>query len=90
MNEFETDNKMEQIARLSEKQPDAISSEQRMALGLYQTAKTTANGLTADELLVLRGFKQSILRDILTPNERTIMALEIQNLEKRIGANKND
>jgi hypothetical protein len=92
MNEFETDNKMEQLARLSEKQPDAISSEQRMSLGIYEEITkqhAAANGLTADERLRLRGLKQSIATDNLPPSERIVTALKIINLEKNIG-DKND
>ncbi len=81
----ETNNKMELLARLSEKQPDAISSEQRMSLGIYEIAKqhAAANGLSADERLRLRGLKQSIATDNLSPSARTVMALEILNLEQK-------
>jgi hypothetical protein len=83
MNDLKQNERMERLARLSEKQPDAISSEQRMSLGIYQLAQQHAtNGLTADELLRLRGLKQRLATDILTPGERTAMAIEILNLEK--------
>ncbi len=87
MNEFETNNQMEQLTRLSEKQPDAISSEQRMSLGLYQIAKQhhVNTGLSADERLRLAGLKQRIAQDNLSPGERTSLALEIINLEKNTG-----
>jgi hypothetical protein len=87
MNNFETDNQMEQLARLSEKQPDAISSEQRMSLGIYQIAQQRAanTGLTPDEHLRLRGLKQSIAGDVLSPQERIIKSIEISNLEELIG-----
>lgn len=85
MNNFETDNQMEQLARLSEKQPDAISSEQRMSLGIYESTKPTTNGLSADEHLRLAGLKQSVARDVLSPQERIIKSIEISNLEERIG-----
>ncbi len=85
MNEFETDNKMEQLARLSEKQPDAISSEQRMSLGIYESGKQRAThaGLTPDEQLRLRGLKQRSTTDNLSPGERISLALEILNLEEK-------
>jgi hypothetical protein len=88
----ETNNEqMEQLSRLSEKQPDAISSEQRMSLGLYQIAKQHAatNGLSADDRLRLRGLKQSVARDVLSPQERITKSVEILNLEqKNTGENK--
>jgi hypothetical protein len=84
MNEFETNNQMEQLARLSEKQPDAISSEQRMSLGLWQSSQELATtGLTAGELLRLRGLKLSVARDVLSPQERITKSVEILNLEKK-------
>ncbi len=84
MNEFETNNEMEQLARLSEKQPDAISSEQRMSLGIYEIAKQhhARTGLSADDRLRLGGLKQRIAQDKLSPSERTSLALEILELEK--------
>ncbi len=83
-------NEMEQLARLSEKQPDAISSEQRMSLGLYQIAKQNAvnTGLSADERLRLRGLKQRIATDILPSSERISLALEISQLEKNNDTHK--
>ncbi len=83
MNEFEVNNEMEQLARLSEKQPDAISSEQRMSLGIYESTKTTTNGLSADDRLRLAGLKQSVARDVLSPQERIIKSIEISNLEEK-------
>jgi hypothetical protein len=87
MNEFNQNEQMEQLARLSEKQPNAISAEQRISLGLYQIAKqhATTNGLTADERLRLAGLKQRIASDVLSPSERITKSLEIQNLEKNTG-----
>ncbi len=80
-------NEMEQLARLSEKQPDAISPTQRISLGIYQNDKQNAahTGLTADEHLRLRGLKLSVAKDNLPPSERISKSLEIQNLEERIG-----
>jgi hypothetical protein len=83
MNEFETNNQMEQLARLSEKQPDAISSEQRMSLGIYESTKPTTNGLSADDRLRLAGLKQSVARDVLSPQERITKSVEILNLEEK-------
>jgi hypothetical protein len=82
----ETNNEqMERLSRLSEKQPDAISSEQRMSLGLYQIAKQRAThaGLSSDELLRLRGLKLSVARDVLSPQERITKSVEISNLEEK-------
>jgi hypothetical protein len=83
MNEFEVNNEMEQLARLSEKQPDAISSEQRMSLGIYESTKPTTNGLSADDRLRLAGLKQSVSSDVLSPQERIIKSIEISNLEEK-------
>ncbi len=86
MNVLKQNEKMERLSRLSEKQPDAISSEQRISLGLHELAKQhTTNGLTADEQLLLRGLKLSVAKDNLSPSERITKSLEIQNLEKNIG-----
>jgi hypothetical protein len=81
--EFKLDEQMERLARLSEKQPNAISSEQWMSLGIYESTKTTATELTADDRLRLAGLKQSIAQDNLSPNERTVKALEILELEAK-------
>jgi hypothetical protein len=88
MNEFNKNEQMERLARLSEKQPDAISSEQRMSLGIYESTKPTTNGLSADDRLRLAGLKQRIATDVLSPSERTSLAIEISNLEKNTGDNK--
>jgi hypothetical protein len=87
MNEFNKNEQMERLARLAEKQPDAISSEQRMTLGIYESTKQHAvnTGLSADERLRLSGLRQRIATDVLSPSERTVMALEITNLENNIG-----
>ncbi len=42
--EFKTNNEMELLARLAEKQPDVITPTQRMALGLYLENKKAASG----------------------------------------------
>jgi hypothetical protein len=85
MNEFNKSEQMERLARLSEKQPDAISSEQRMSLGIYQIAQQRAThaGLTPDEHLRLRGLKQSIAADNLSSGERISLALKISELEAK-------
>jgi hypothetical protein len=87
MNEFETDNEMEMLIKARQNQPDLYSKlppATKMSLGIYQDAKaqTARAGLTPDEQLKLRGLKQRIATDILTPGERTAMAIEILNLEK--------
>jgi hypothetical protein len=59
-----------------------------MSLGIYESTKTTTNGLSADERLRLAGLKQRIATDNLSPGERTSLALEIQNLEKKLTGDK--
>ena len=90
MNDLKQNEQMERLTRLSEKQPDAISSEQRISLGLHELAKQHAvsTGLSAEAKLRLRGLKQSIATDNLSPSERITKSLEIQNLEKLTGENK--
>ncbi len=86
MNEFRTNEQMELLleAKLNKPQLYAqLPATTKMQLGIYESTKTTANGLTADELLQLRGFKQRISQDILTPQERTSLALKISELENK-------
>jgi hypothetical protein len=84
MNDLKQNERMERLARLSEKQPDAISSEQRMSLGLHELAQHHAtNGLTADDRLKLAGLKQSLAQDVLSPSERITKSVEILNLEEK-------
>ncbi len=90
MNEFNKNEQMEQLARLSEKQPDLyaqLPATTKISLGIYESGKQRAThaGLTPDEHLRLRGLKQSIAGDNLSPKELIVMALEITNLEKNIG-----
>jgi hypothetical protein len=85
MNEFETNNQMELLERIAEKQPGVLTPSQKMQLGLWQSSqKRATNGLSADERLRLRGLKQRLATDILTPGERTSLAIEILNLEREI------
>ncbi len=85
MNDFNKNEQMELLERIAAKQPDAISSEQRMSLGIYQDAKAQADpaGLTTDEMLQLRGLKKSIAQDNLSPQQRTSLALKISSLENK-------
>ncbi len=85
MNEFETDNKMELLAKAKKHQPELyakLPAATKMSLGIYESTKTTTNGLSPEEKLQLRGLKQSIATDNLSPSERTVMALKISELEK--------
>jgi hypothetical protein len=89
MNDLEQNEQMELMERIAATQPGVLSPSQKMQLGIWRSSqKRATNGLSTDELLQLRGLKKSIATDILTPNERTIMALEIQNFEKKMGENK--
>ncbi len=84
MNEFKVNNEMELLLQAKQNQPELyaqLPATTKMALGIYEGTKTTATGLTADDLLRLRGLKQRIATDNLTPNERTSLALEILDLE---------
>ncbi len=85
MNNFKQNEQMELLARAAEKQPDALTPSQKMSVGLYQDAKQRAERteLTPDEKLRLVGLKERIPKDNLTPSERTIMALEILEMEAK-------
>ncbi len=88
MNKFETDNEMELLIKAKQNQPDLyaqLPATTKISLGIYESTKTTANGLSSDDCLRLAGLKQSVAQDNLSPSERTVMALEITNLEKNIG-----
>ncbi len=88
MNEFETDNEMELLLQAKQNQPDIyaqLPATTKIAVGIYESTKPTTNGLTPDEHLRLRGLKQRIATDVLSPQARTVMALEITNLENNIG-----
>jgi hypothetical protein len=83
MNEF--DEQFEILGRIAATQPGVLTPSQKMQLGLWRSSQklATANGLTTDDRLRLAGFKQRISQDVLSPNERTVIALEITNLEKK-------
>jgi hypothetical protein len=93
MNEFNQNEQMELLLQAKQKQPQLyaqLPAATKMALGIYQNEKqnATANGLTADEHLRLRGLKLSLAKDNLPPSERISKSLEIQNLEKNITGDK--
>jgi hypothetical protein len=93
MNDLKQNEQMEILLRAKKEQPSLFAqlpATTKIALGIYESTKTaTANGLTADEHLRLRGLKLSLAKDNLAPQERTFLALEIQNFEKKlIGENK--
>jgi hypothetical protein len=86
MNEFETNNQMEQLARLSEKQPDLyaqLPAQAKISLGIYESTKPTTNGLSADDRLRLAALNRRVAQDNLSPQERTSLAIEILNLEEK-------
>ncbi len=91
MNELKTNSEMELLLQAKQKQPDLyaqLPATTKISLGIYESTKPTANGLSADDRLRLAGLKQRIAQDNLSPSERTVMALEITNLEKNTGENK--
>jgi len=86
MNEFNQNEQMELLLTAKLKQPDLYSqlpAATKMAVGIFESTKTTAIGLTTDELLQLRGLKKSISQDVLSPQERTALALKISELETK-------
>jgi hypothetical protein len=94
MNEFKINEQMELLLQAKQNQPERFAqlpAQAKIAVGIYEGTKPTANnGLTADELLRLRGLKRRIAEDVLSPGERTSLAIEIINLEqKNIGEKQN-
>jgi hypothetical protein len=88
---METNLEMEYLRKLREQQPevyDNLPATTKISLGIYESTKPTTNELTTDDRLRLRGFKQRIAQDNLSPSERTSLALKILELEKNIGENK--
>jgi hypothetical protein len=86
MNEFETDNEMELLIKAKQNQPELyakLPAATKMSLGIYESTKTTTNGLSADDRLRLAGLKQSVARDVLSPSERITKSVEILNLEEK-------
>ncbi len=88
MNEFKKNHEMELLLQAKQNQPklfEQLSPTTKMSLGIYESTKPSTNGLTTDDRLRLRGLKQSVARDVLSPQERIIKSIEISNLEERIG-----
>ncbi len=88
MNKMPTDNRRERLLQAKQNQPELFAqlpATAKMAVGLYQNSKKPAVRLSADARLRLAGLRQRIAQDNLSPSERTVMALEITNLEKNIG-----
>ncbi len=86
MNDFETNNEMELLLQAKKHQPELFSqlpATIKMSLGIYESTKPTTNGLTTDERLRLAGLKQSVARDVLSPQERITKSVEILNLEEK-------
>ncbi len=91
MNEFNQNEQMEILLKAKKNQPNLyaqLPATTKISVGIYESTKTTKNGLTPEAKLRLSGLRQSIARDVLSPSERTSLALEIQNLEKNTGENK--
>ena len=89
MNQFKINEAMELLIQARKYQPELfaqIPPAQKMSLGIYQDAKARAvnTELTADEVLRLRGLKLSIASDVLSPQERTTLALKISELEAKL------
>ncbi len=86
MNEFNRNEQMEILLKAKQNHPDLYSqlpAATKISLGIYESTKTTTNGLMAEAKLRLAGLKKSIATDILTPSERTSSAIEILNLEEQ-------
>jgi hypothetical protein len=88
MNDFKQNEYLELLLRTKKTQPDLyakIPAAAKMSLGIYEGEKARAvdAGLTADEVLRLRGLKLSIASDNLSPQERTLLALKISELENK-------
>ncbi len=93
MHGFETDNQMEILLKAKQNQPELyakLPAATKMSLGIYESTKTTTNGLSADDRLKLAGLKQSIAQDVLSPQERITKSVEILNLEEKNKKNDNE
>jgi hypothetical protein len=91
MNDFKENVEMERLLIAKQNQPDIfaqIPATTKMSVGIYESGKPTTNELSEAELLRLRGLKQSITEQNLTPSERTSLALEIFRMEKNNDTNK--
>jgi hypothetical protein len=85
MNDLEQNEQMELMERIAATQPGVLSPSQKMQLGIWRSSqKRATNGLSPEAKLRLAGLKKSIATDILTPGERTSLAIEILNLEREI------
>jgi hypothetical protein len=86
MNEFRVNNEMELLIKAKQNQPDLyaqLPATTKMSLGIYESTKTTTNGLSADDRLRLAGLKQSVAKDNLSAQERITKSLEISELEAK-------
>jgi hypothetical protein len=86
MNKFETDSEMELVLQAKRNQPELFAqlpATTKIAVGIYASTKPSTNGLSADDLLRLAGLKQSVARDVLSPQERITKSVEISNLEEK-------
>ncbi len=88
MNEFKINEKFELLLKAKKHQPDLyaqVSPSAKIAVGIYENEKerATSRALTTDDVLRLRGLKQRLATDVLSPLERSSMAIEIFNLENK-------
>ncbi len=88
MNEFKINEQFELLLAARTNKPDIyrqLTPTQKMAIGIYENEKerATSRALTTDDVLRLRGLKQRLATDVLSPLERSSMAIEIFNLENK-------
>ncbi len=86
MNGLKQNEQMELLLKAKKHQPDLyakLPAATKMSLGIYESTKTTTNKLSANEILQLRGLKQSLAQDNLSPSERITKSVEILNLEEK-------
>ncbi len=88
MIDFKTNNEMEILLTARKDQPEvfaALPPAMKMSVGLYESGKERPrpHELTPDEKLKLAGLKKSIAQDVLSPLERTSIALEILEMETK-------
>ncbi len=85
---MKTNNEMEYLAKLCEKQPELFAQlppSQKMAVGIYESAKASGEEkvLTPDEVSHLRQLKKAITEQNLTASERLSLSLKILQLEEK-------
>jgi hypothetical protein len=88
MNELKKNEQFELLLAARTSQPEIyrqLTPTQKMAIGIYENEKERAPSLalTTDDVLRLRGLKQRLATDVLSPLERSSLAIEILNLENK-------